>query len=163
MVARETSRALNDLAAQQGGYFTAGQAVSTGYSHQQQRYHLLAGNWLRISRGLYRRRTVPPRDRDDLVILSLRSHNRAAEPQVVVSHDTALAIHELSDINPADIHLTVPPRFRKRMSERVVLHVARLQPSDWEEREGYRVTTPIRTLIDAAASPLPQEILGGAV
>jgi predicted transcriptional regulator of viral defense system len=160
---RDAADALLAVAGEQQGYFTAKQAVSAGYSHQHQEYHLAAGNWTRVARGVYRMRTFPPQGREDLAVLSLLSHNRAGEPQAVVSHDSALAIHELSDINPAQVHLTVPPRFRKNMPGGVRLHVARLQPSDWEQRDGYRVTTPLRTIVDVAGSPLSQELLNAAI
>jgi predicted transcriptional regulator of viral defense system len=160
---RDAADAILAFAGEQQGYFTAKQAVSAGYSYQHQEYHLAAGNWLRVARGVYRLRTFPPQDREDLAVLSLLSHNRAGEPQAIVSHDSALAVHELSDINPAEVHLTVPPRFRKRMPGGVRLHVARLQPSDWEQRDGYRVTTPPKTIIDVAGSPLSQELLTAAI
>jgi predicted transcriptional regulator of viral defense system len=81
----------------------------------------------------------------------------------VVSHETALTVHELSDIMPAQVHLTVPPGFRKRIPPGCVIHKARLVPGDTETRAGYRVTTPLRTLLDMAESPLSQEHLDKAV
>jgi len=44
-----------------------------------------------------------------------------------------------------------------------VLHKGRLAPSDVEARPGFQVTTPLRTLLDAADSPLSQEHLNAAV
>jgi predicted transcriptional regulator of viral defense system len=163
MTYKDAASALHAIAADQAGYFTAQQARKAGYSYRAQNYQVSAGNWIKVDRGIYRLHNFPSQEREDLAVLTLLGHNRAGEPQAVVSHDTALAIHELSDINPAAIHLTVPPRFRKRMPDQVRFHVARLLPGDWEQREGYRVTTPLRTLLDEAASPLSQELLEGAV
>ena len=55
---------LFDVAADQGGYFTAAQARDVGYSYQAQAHHVAAGNWLRIDRGIFRLARVgarPPR------------------------------------------------------------------------------------------------------
>ncbi len=91
------------------------------------------------------------------------SHNRASQPQAVFSHETALTLYNLSDANPAHIHLTVPPHFRRRLSAGVVIHRGVIPPKDWEERDGCRVTTPLRTLVDIAADPTSWMYLESAV
>jgi hypothetical protein len=59
---------------------------------------------------------------------------------------------------PRKVHLTVPPRFQKVPPRGTILHKARLAESDVEEREGFLLTTPLRTLLDAAASDdIPQD------
>ena len=160
---KETQHALVAIAATQGGYFTSQQALSIGYAYPEQTYHALRGNWERIAHGIYRLRDYPAPERDDLIILSLMSHNRAGEPQAIVSHETALAVHELGDANPARIHLTVPPGFRRQLPTDVILHRGALTEGDWEQREGYRVTTPLRTLRDIAASSTSWPFLNDAV
>jgi predicted transcriptional regulator of viral defense system len=160
---QENARALYQIAAAQGGYFTAAQARQAGYAYSQQHFHVSRDNWLKIDRGLFRLRDFPPGEREDLIRWSLWSRNQKSVPQAVVSHDTALTIHELSDAMPAQIHLTVPPGFRKRVPPGCVLHKAALTPGEIEPRTGYRVTTPLRTLLDVADSPLSQEHLTRAV
>src|SRR5205823_2755332 len=95
--------------------------------------------------------------------LSLWSRNQKDEPQAVVSHDSALVLHDLGELLPVKIHLTVPPRFRKHPPLECVLHKAILVPEEIEERAGFRVTTPLRTLLDVAAGVLSQEQLAKAV
>jgi predicted transcriptional regulator of viral defense system len=160
---QENARALYQIAAAQGGYFTAAQARQTGYAYSQQHFHVSRGNWLRIDRGLFRLRDFPSGEREDLIRWSLWSRNQKGKPQAVVSHDTALTVHELSDVMPARVHLTVPPGFRKSVPSGCVLHKAILTPKEIEPRTGYRVTTPLRTLLDVANSPLSQEHLNRAV
>jgi predicted transcriptional regulator of viral defense system len=160
---QENARALYQIAAAQGGYFTAAQAKQTGYAYSQQHFHVSRGNWLKIDRGLFRLRDFPPGEREDLIRWSLWSRNQKSVPQAVVSHDTALTVHELSDAMPAQVHLTVPPGFRKNVPPGCVLHKAVLTPEEIEPRTGYRVTTPLRTLLDVANSPLSQEHLNRAV
>jgi predicted transcriptional regulator of viral defense system len=160
---RDTARALLEIANRQGGYFTAQQAHSIGYAYSMQTYHVTHGNWIRVARGIYRLHGYPTSDRDDLIILSLLSSDRAGQAQAVVSHETALSIYELSDANPARIHLTVPPGFRRRLPHNVILHRGHVSEEDWEEHEGYRVTTPLRTLRDIAESPSSWPYLNDAV
>lgn len=150
---QESLKALYAVAVVQGGYFTAKQAASAGYDYPHLAYHLQAGNFERASHGLYRLPTIPPSDNDDLIRLSLWSRGRDDIPQAVVSHASALFLHQLSDVLPAKIHLTVPPSFRKTAPPGCVLHKARLGSAEKESREGFAVTTPLQTLRDAAAVP----------
>ena len=160
---RETARSLFSKALEQGGYFTAKQAKDAGYDYPHLDYHVSTGNFERVEHGLYRLTSLPPGEHDDLVRLTLWSRNRLDEPQAVVSHESALVLHDLSELLPAEIHLTVPPSFRKEPPPGCLLHKARLAPREIEERAGFRVTVPLRTLLDAAAGDVPEEQLQKAV
>lgn len=147
-------------AARQRGYFTAAQALEDGYSYQSQHFHVQRGNWIRIDRAIYRFREfadLPAEEHDHLVRWALWSQGRA-----VVSHTTALGVHDLGIANPAEIHLTVPPGFRQR-DPAVVVHRADLTPDEVEEREGFRVTTPVRAVADSAADRADQDAIDSAV
>jgi predicted transcriptional regulator of viral defense system len=150
-------RRLLAIAARQSGYFTAAQALDAGYSYPAQGYHAKRGNWLRVDRGIYRFPEWPTGPRDDLVRWSLWSRARA-----VVSHETALSVHELGDVDPARVHLTAPPNFRQK-NPGVVIHRADLAPRDVQEREGFDVTTPLRSLLDVAAGELDLDQLTQAI
>jgi hypothetical protein len=80
----------------------------------------------------------------------------------VVSHTTALAVHDLGIANPAEIHLTVPPGFRANDSA-VVLHRAVLGAADIEQHEGFKVTTPLRAIAESAADAVDQDVVDSAV
>jgi predicted transcriptional regulator of viral defense system len=155
---RELRRRLVAVASAQSGYFSAAQALRAGYSYQAQKQNADRGNWLKVGRGVFRLPEWPAGRREDLVRLALWSHGRA-----VVSHESALSVHELGDVNPARIHLTVPPGFRQRVPAGVVLHRAELPAADVREQEGFRVTTPLRSLLDAAAGDLDLDLLAGAI
>ena len=150
-------RRLLAVAARQSGYFTAAQALDAGYSYPAQGYHAKRGNWLRVDRGIYRLPEWPTGPRDDLVRWSLWSRGRT-----VVSHETALSVHELGDVDPARVHLTAPSNFRQK-NPGVVIHRADLAPRDVQEHEGFRVTTPLRSLLDVAAGELDLDQLGQAI
>ncbi len=153
-------RALTALAASQGGYFTAKQAAAIGYAAPKRTYHVHAGNWVREQRGIFRLSTQPLPARPDLVMWWLWSRNRLDRPQGVYSHQTALSLHELTDVMPSRLHMTVPKTFRRSAAipKGVVLHLADLPQSDVEQIDGVPVTKALRTMIDVAASgdvPLP--------
>ncbi len=141
---------LFDIADRQQGFFTAKQAEECGYLRSNFRLKLTSGEWAQEERGLYRLARYPVTDRPELVLWSLWSRNREDVPQGIWSHETALDIHELSDVMPSKMHMTVPPRFRRRKSLPKVLSLHRgdLEKKDIEERQGYKVTTPLRTIID---------------
>lgn len=151
------------VAERQAGYFTAAQALEAGYSRASQHYHQRVGNWRREGHGIYRLERFPRTEGEHYVRLMLWSRDRAGSVQAALSHETALQAYEVSDVMPAEIHLTVPKGFRKRPPAGVRLHRQDLPESDVSERDGYRITTPLRTLLDAAASSLSAEHLAAAV
>lgn len=138
---------------QEAGYFTAGQAREAGYDYILQHYHRVRGNWSLVGHGLYRLRQYPDAEDEELVRLSLWSRDRDGRPQAAVSHETALRLYDLTDLMPDRVHLSVPKSFRKEPPKGIVLHETRLEDSDVEARRGYRVTTPLRTILDVASSP----------
>ncbi len=160
---RTSFRKLSSLAQGQGGYFTAKQAKEIGYDYPHLDYHLTAGNFERIDHGLYRLPIIPPDEHDDLIRLTLWSRDRKDVPQAVVSHESALVLHELTELLPNRTHLTVPPKFRKPALRGCVLHKAVLAQKEIEERAGFWVTMPLQTLLDAASGGVSQEQLDKAV
>ncbi len=154
---RELRRRLFDLAAGQGGYFTAAQAVEVGYSHQAQAHHVRGGNWLRVDRGLLRLAEWVPGQHDDLARWALWSKGRG-----VVSHESALAVHGIGEFESPRVHLTVPPGFTMRDAA-VALHRAELPGTDVLRRNGFRMTTALRSLIDVAAAAPDEHQLARAV
>ena len=154
---RDLRRRLFNLAAQQGGYFTAAQAKGLGYSYQAQAYHVAAGNWYRIDRGLFRLAEWVPELHDDLIRWTLWSRGRA-----VVSHETALAVHGIGEFESPRVHLTVPPGFSMQ-DDAVVLHGAELPDADTVAQAGFRTTTVLRSLVDVAAAGADEDQLGRAI
>lgn len=159
VAAKDPREQLFAVADRQAGYFTALQAREAGYSYPNQSYHRKQGHWLDEGWGLYRLRDYPETEHEHLVKLSLWSRNKRGEPQAVVSHETALSFYNLSDVMPVKTHLTVPKGFRKPAPEGVVLHKATLQEEECADQRGFSVTTPLRTLLDVAASALSPEHL----
>lgn len=154
---RDLRRRLFNLASQQGGYFTAAQAKSIGYSYQAQAHHVGAGNWHRVDRGLFRLAEWVPELHDDLIRWTLWSKNRA-----VISHETALAVHGIGEFESRRVHLTVPPGYSMR-DDAVILHHADLPVEDIVQQAGFRTTTLLRAIIDVAAAGADEDQLARAI
>lgn len=150
--ARPDPDALYAIAEGQQGLFTARQATQLGYKLGSQHHHLKEGNWIREHRGIYRLARFPLGDDLQLALWHLWSQNRAGLPQGVYSHQTALSIHELSDVMPARLHLTVPLSFRRRSPtpKVLVLHRAMLPERDVQTMRTFRVTRPFPTILTLA-------------
>ena len=147
---KESSQKLYEIAEAQQGFFTTKQALTAGYAENTHPYHVNAGNWIREHRGIYRLANFPIFDESELVLWSLWSRNRQGIPQAVYSHETALDLHDLSDLMPSKLHITVPLNFRRGsgIPEVLILHRAQLPEIDIEIRQGFRVTTALRTIVD---------------
>jgi predicted transcriptional regulator of viral defense system len=147
---REASRRLFGFAEQQQGFFTTKQAKAAGFAENTHPYHVQAGNWVRERRGIYRLALFPAADRPDLVLYALWSRNRDEEVEGVYSHQTALSMYDLSDLNPAKLHMTVPSDFRRNseIPGILVLHYADLPESDVQAGSGFKFTRPLRTILD---------------
>lgn len=139
------------------GFFTSKQARMAGYSIQNQAFYVKAGHWERYGWGLFRYRYYPHTagERPDLIVPTLWSCNRSGVPQGVISHDTALSFHKLSTWSGHGVHMTVPINFRRRSQckFKVRLHFGSLSEDDIEDIGPFKVTTPMRTILDLHRSP----------
>jgi predicted transcriptional regulator of viral defense system len=147
---KEAARRLQEIAQSQQGFFTTKQAIRAGFAEKVHAYHVNAGNWIREHRGIYRLADFPTPERPDLMLWYLWSQNRQEIPEGTYSHSTALSLHELSDLMPAKLHMTVPKEFRRSsvIPGILVLHRAYLETSDVQEIHGVHVTRPLRTVMD---------------
>ncbi|MBI3296728.1 MAG: type IV toxin-antitoxin system AbiEi family antitoxin domain-containing protein [Elusimicrobia bacterium] len=152
---RESSQRLFfDFAEGQDGYFTAKQAESAGFDKKNHHYHVRSGSWIRECRGVYRLATFPIVRYPDMITWSLWSRDRTDKPQGIYSHETALSVHDLSDLNPPKLHMTVPPDFRRNAPTPgvLVLHRGTLHEDDIERRPGFRLTRPLKAIADLIAA-----------
>jgi hypothetical protein len=147
---REAVRRLFETAEQQQGFFTTKQAKAAGFAENTHPYHVQAGNWIREHRGIYRLALFPAADRPDLVLWALWSRNRNEEVKGVYSHQTALSLYDLSDLNPARLIMTVPTNFRRNseIPGILTLHYANLPEEDVQTAQGFKFTRPLRSILD---------------
>jgi predicted transcriptional regulator of viral defense system len=148
---------LYEIAAGQEGLFTTQQAAEAGYSPQLLVHYVSSGRVVRMRRGIYRLVHFPAGEHEDLVAAWLWS-----EQAGVVSHQTALALHDLSDVLPALIHLTLPTAWlqrRFRVPDGIVLHHADIAPDERTWFGAVPTTSVRRTLNDCASAGLAPDLL----
>ena len=148
---------LYETAGAQDGYFTTQQAAAAGYSSQLLLKHIHAGRVARPRRGVYRLVHFPSGEHEELAVVWLWSERAG-----VFSHQTALSLHGLSDVLPAQIHLTLPAAWRRRrlrVPPGVVLHHGDVPPEDRAWFGPVPATSPRRTLADCARDLVSPEHL----
>jgi predicted transcriptional regulator of viral defense system len=148
---------LYQIAEGQAGYFTARQAGEAGFSAERLTNSCKAGNMFRVAWGVYRLTRFPGSPFEDLFVAWL-----STGPNSVISHESALAVYQLTDVLPGEIHVIIP-RSASRRHAGIRLHTNRLEPGDITTREGLPVTTPARTIADLAVSGLSGELVRQAV
>ena len=138
------------LAEQNDGLVTATQARALGITDSVLARLAQRGKLERVARGVYR---IPYFPADPLshyreaVFWARASHG---PEQIALSHETALAVYGISDVNPARIHLTVPmhARLRREKPKWIVIHRGDLPASDVTTHEGLPVTTVAKSVMD---------------
>ncbi|KAA1429965.1 hypothetical protein F0402_16510 [Mycolicibacter arupensis] len=101
---------LREVALDQHGFVTTAQALDEGVSHAEMSTMVARDRLQRVAHGVYRVPQVAETEFDQYQLAVLWTG--AAE--ACLSHDTALAAWEVSDINPDRIHLTVARHRRIR-------------------------------------------------
>lgn len=151
-----------EIAGDQHGYVTPADARARGINpinlvRMEQRNVLE-----RRSTGVYRLPLTPP-GRLDAYMEAVLWPQRGSRG--VLSHETALDLYELGDVNPVSIHVTVPASHRIRRTAPALyrLHHEDLAPADVTRFEGMPIVTPARAIRQAAAAHLGDALLGQAV
>lgn len=157
--AKPNHQCLFGIASGQHGYFTSAQAQACGFTRSLLSHQVKRGKYLRIRRGLYRLRDYPSYPREGVVAAWLA----VGKDSAIVSHESALDLLELSDVIPYAIHLTVP-RSRRNLPDLlgVKIHTTTkaFGPLDVVIRDGMKVTSPTRSILDAAeAGTAPEQIV----
>ncbi len=148
---------LFSVAERQAGYFTTGQAQQAGYSRGLVAHHSKSGAFERVRPGVYRLARFPGSAREDLYIAWLE-----AGPRAVISHDSALELYGLSDLLPAETHVTLPRTSSRRRSG-IRMHTTALGAADVTIRDGLPVTSVARSIADVARNGGSTELIGQAV
>jgi predicted transcriptional regulator of viral defense system len=142
------------LAEDNDGFLTSGQARAAGIAASVLARLTARGRLERASRGVYRIPYFPSNRFSQFREAVMWARAGRGPKSVALSHATALAIYEISDANPARIHLTVPrrARLRRKRPKWVEIHRADLALDDVTVHEGLPLTTIARTVEDMLAS-----------
>jgi len=157
MTGQDWTAKLYPVAEGQAGYFTRAQAEHAGVDSARLARQVTAGHLMRVAPGVYRLVQFPASPHEDLMIAWLQTG-----PRSVISHDSALALYDLSDALPTEAHLTVPRTASRRRSG-MRLHTQRLASAEVTRRNGMAVTTAPRTIADMALAGLAEELIAQAV
>jgi predicted transcriptional regulator of viral defense system len=148
------------IAVVQEGLFSAVQAKEAGCSQQLLGRYLATGKIERVRRALYRIVHFPRGENEDLIALWLWSRNEG-----VFSHETALFLHQLSDVLPTRAHLTLPRAWARRevkLPPRVIVSYDDLPDEDRTWQGPVPVTTIRRTLADCLHADVSAELVAQA-
>jgi len=152
--------ALLDHAQRQYGYLTPDDARELDVDPTQLRLMAARQTLEHLGHGLYRMPMVPATKLDAYMEAVLWTGRRG-----VLSHETALDLYELCDVNPSAIHLTVPSGFRTRKAvpEIYRLHRFDLDLAEVGWHEGIPIVTPERAILGGIEQPLGWQLIDQAI
>lgn len=142
-----------ELAANQHGYVTTQQAASLGVSNEALVMLAQRGTILRSAFGVYRFPNFPFTEGDPQMLAVLW----ARVPESTLSHESALEVYEICDVNPNAYHVTVAKgrRLRRTGGEKYVVHYENLEPQQlgwWQEVPIVKPATAIAQCISYGTS-----------
>lgn len=154
--------ALRELAEAQNGLVTRAQALDELRLTAGAVDNLVARDRLvKVARGIYRVPHLPGIENEQFQVALLRT----GDPDAALSHETALALHDISNVNPARYHVTVPShrRIRRADNDRYVVHVHRLTQRQVTWWHLMRIVTPTTAIEQCIADGTPTYLLRQAI
>lgn len=140
------------IAEENDGLLTSKQARQAGILDSVLVRLAQRGRLERAARGVYRIAHFPQSKFSQYreAILWAEANHGPEEPDVTLSHETALALYGISDANPSLVHITVPKaaRLRRERPKWIAVHRGDLHPLDVTLHEGLTVTTVAKTITD---------------
>lgn len=148
-----------EVALDHHGFVTAADAAELGIPRAELGKLAHRGRVQRVGHGIYRFPQIPPGELDQYMLATLWPAGRG-----VLSHETALQLHELCDVNPDRIHITIPPGYypRRGGEDLYVVHHETLD-DDVTWIEGIRIVTPGRAIRQAIATGVPPHLVQQAI
>lgn len=149
------------IAAEQQGLLTTADAREVGVDPHRLVDMERRGTIERVARGLYRFPLLDARP----ALGQLAQSTMWADRRGVLSHDTALDLYELCDVNPAQIHITIPTSYRlqKPVPQLYALHKRNLEKGERTLYEGIPIVTPHRAILDGIESGMRTDLLRQAI
>jgi predicted transcriptional regulator of viral defense system len=152
---------LSELAVRQDGYITPSQARHVGYSDDVFLSLLPAGKIELGAADVYHLAHFPRAEREDLIVLWLQTDRRG-----IISHETALYLHDLCDILPSHLHVTVPPGWTpgdRNLAADVEIRHADVPEQDIRWLGPVPYTAPLRTVRDCIEVGVSPELIEQAI
>jgi predicted transcriptional regulator of viral defense system len=155
-------KTLHEIAEDNYGFLTVDDARRAGIRPQRLAEMARRGSLRREGLGLYRLDPFPTHELDDYRKGTLWPYG----VEGVLSHETALDLYGLSDVNPAKIHITVPKRYRLRRREvppSYRFHHEDLDERDITRHEGLPIVTPAKAIRQCDEANLRRDLLRQAL
>lgn len=158
-MAGRIQRELWEVAVDQYGYVTSRDARALGINPVELAKLGARKQLEHLSYGLYRFPQLPVTPLDSYMRATLWANGRG-----VLSHDTALDLHEVCDINPSKLHITVPGRRPERQGgEQYVVHSEPLADHEVTWHEAIPIVTVAKAIEQGVASGVPSHLLAQAL
>jgi predicted transcriptional regulator of viral defense system len=158
-VAGRIQRELWEIAVDQYGYVTSKDARGLGINPVELGKLAARGQIEHVSYGVYRFAQLPIAPLDSYMLATLWANGHG-----VLSHDTALDLHDLCDINPSKLHITVPGRRpERRGGELYVVHSGPLADDEVTWHEGIRIVTIAKAIEQGIGSGVSSHLLTQAL
>lgn len=155
-------RRLFEIAEDNYGFVTVDQARRAGIRPQRLAEMARRGALRRDGIGLYRLEPFPAHELDSYKKATLWPYG----VEGALSHETALELYGLSDVNPAKIHVTVPKHYRVRHREvppLYQLHHEHLDERDVTRYEGLPIVTAAKAIRQCHQAHLRRDLLRQAL
>lgn len=130
---------LREIALDQCGFVTARQAREVGVSKSALANLLARDRVDRVAHGVYRVPQVPATHNDRFMLAVLWT----GAPEAVLSHESALDLYRVCDVNPRLVHVSVGKgrRIKRRNGEGYAVHYENVDARDATWRDGLPVVT----------------------
>lgn len=158
MLARDELWNIADI---QHGFVTAQQATEAGVSKQALQMLVYRGTLDRVAHGVYRFPKYPISEHDQKMLAVLWTR----VPEAALSHETALDLYGISDVNLSRIHVTVSKRRRLRREggEEYVVHYEDLNSGQIGWREEIPTVKPATAIAQCIEFGTPTYLLRQAI
>lgn len=149
-----------EVAGDRGGYVPTAAARELGLAAGRLVTLAHRGSLERVGHGLYRIPGYPLDRHDELIRAVLWTKERGA-----ISHETALGLYELADVNPVAIDLTVARAYRvaRAGGEHYRVHRGDLLERDVTVFEGVRVVGVATAIAGATAQGVGTALVSDAI
>jgi predicted transcriptional regulator of viral defense system len=155
-------KTLYEVAEDNYGFLTVEDARQAGIRPQRLAEMARRGSLQREGLGLYRLDPFPPHELDEYRKATLWPYGIEG----VLSHETALDLYELSDVNPAKVHITLPKHYRLRRRQTPPayrFHHEDIVASEITRHEGLPIVTPAKAIRQCHAAHLRRDLLRQAL
>jgi predicted transcriptional regulator of viral defense system len=155
-------KTLFDIAADNYGFVTLDDARRVGIRPQRLVEMAARGALRREGFGVYRVEPFPVHEFDTYRKATLWPHGADG----ILSHETALELYGLSDVNPAKIHITVPKHYRvrhRKLPAPYLLHHEDLRGNEVTRFEGLPIVTAATAIRQCLKEGVRRDLLRQAI